>query len=273
MLGSAATEMRVYVLGSGSSGNALLVEAYPNDDRRTRVLVEAGIPPRVVTTRLAELGLSLGPGDLDAVIATHEHGDHFGHAAQLSAAFAAPLYVHARIDAPPNTDVKRYPVDGPALRIGALALSAAQVPHDAPQVALRLDDGARALGIATDIGRVTPPLVDLLAQCDAALVEANHCSEMLAFSDYPEVVKRRVGGGLGHLSNAQTAELAARLVGSRLARMWLGHLSRTNNSPARALETVAERAHRIDVEVLPEHTPIALDVRQTRPHQLGLPFF
>ena len=265
--------MRVYVLGSGSTGNALLVEAYPDDDRCTRVLVEAGIGPRTVTARLAELGLTLGPGDLHAIIATHEHRDHYGHAAQLAAAFRAPLYVHPRIAAPASEDlsVERY-VPEHAVVIRALTLTAVQVPHDATQVAIRLDDGARALGVATDVGRVTPSLVGLLAQCDAALVEANHCSEMLAFSEYPDVVKRRVGGGLGHLSNEQTAELAARLVGSRLARMWLGHLSRSNNTSARALETVGERARRIDVEVVPDSAPVALDVRQTRPHQLGLRF-
>src|SRR4051794_13156997 len=97
MLGSAATAMRVYVLGSGSSGNALLVEAYSSDDRCTRILVEAGIPPRLVIARLAELGLSLGPGDLDAIVATHEPGDHYGHAAQLAPAFGARLYIHAGI--------------------------------------------------------------------------------------------------------------------------------------------------------------------------------
>jgi phosphoribosyl 1,2-cyclic phosphodiesterase len=264
--------MRVYMLGSGSSGNALLVDAYPDDDRRTRVLVEAGIGPRVVTTRLAELGSTLGPGDLDAIIATHEHGDHYGQAAQLAAAFEAPLFVHARMTAPATVEARRYSVDRGSIRIKSLELSAVQIPHDATQVALRLDDGARAFGIATDVGRVTTSLVGLLAQCDAALVEANHCSEMLAFSEYPDCVKRRVAGGLGHLSNDQTAELASRLVGSRLARMWLGHLSRSNNSPKRALETVAERARRIDVAVLPEDAPIALDVRQTRAHQLGLPF-
>jgi phosphoribosyl 1,2-cyclic phosphodiesterase len=262
--------MRVYVLGSGSSGNALLVDAHPNG-RRTRILVEAGIAPRVVAARLAELGLTLGPGDLDAIVATHEHGDHYGHAAQLAAAFGAPLYIHAGIRAPEELAVERYPV-GKSLVIGAVTLRAVQVPHDAAQVALRLDDGARALGIATDVGRVTNHLVGLLAECDAAIVEANHCTEMLAFSEYPDVVKRRLRGGLGHLSNDQTADLAARLVGTRLARMWLGHLSRSNNSPARALETVAERARRIAVEVLPDSAPVAVHVHQTRAHQLGLPF-
>jgi len=339
--------MRVFVLGSGSSGNALLVESCG-----TRVLVDAGIGPKVARSRLAELGVDLGPGDLHGIIATHHHGDHFGHADRLASAFGAPLYVHPGIGAPagrhrprrPDVDrredvapasgipasgipasgipasgipssgvgssgvgssappptssapfavevgatashrprraleepekpieVCRYEI-GRAFRIGEITVTTVHVPHDAAQVAVRVDDGARALGVATDVGRVTSGLVSLLADCDAALVEANHCTEMLAFSDYPEVVKRRVGGGWGHLSNDQTAELAARLVGSRLARLWLGHLSQSNNTPARALEVVAARARRIDVDVLPGSTPIALDVRATKPYQLGLRF-
>lgn len=259
--------VRVFVLGSGSSGNALLVES-----RGTRLLVEAGLGPRVTRTRLAELGIDLGPGDLHGILATHHHADHFGQATRLASAFDAPLYLHPGIDAPASVgQVCRYDI-GRDLRIGGLTIRTVAVPHDAPQIAVRVDDGAHALGVATDVGRLTPGLVSLLGACDAALVEANHCPEMLAFSEYPEVVKRRVSGGLGHLSNAQTAELASRLVGSRLARMWLGHLSRSNNTPARALEVVATRARRIDVDVLTACSPIALDVRSIRPYQLGLPF-
>lgn len=314
--------MRVFVLGSGSSGNALLVESCG-----ARIMIDAGIGPKVAVSRLAELGVDLRPGELHAIIATHHHGDHFGHASALASAFAAPLYVHAgigapvgrhrarrpevephdadapsvppasgvpsspgpgaieiergapssrsrrRAEAPPPApiEVRRYDI-GRAFRIGEVAITTVHVPHDAAQVAVRIDDGARALGVATDVGRVTPGLVALLADCDAALVEANHCTEMLAFSEYPDVVKRRVGGGWGHLSNQQTAELAARLVGSRVARLWLGHLSRSNNTPARALETVAARARRIDVGVVPSSSPVALDVRTTKPYQLGLRF-
>jgi phosphoribosyl 1,2-cyclic phosphodiesterase len=261
--------VRVFVLGSGSSGNALLVESHG-----TRVLVDAGVAPRTVTERLAELGMTLGPGELHGIVATHHHGDHFGHADRLARAFDAPLYLHGGVEAPataPPDSVRRYDI-GRGFRVGALTVHTVVVPHDAAQVAVRVEDGASAFGVATDVGRATPALVGLLGECDAALVEANHCSEMLAFSDYPDVVKRRVGGGFGHLSNTQTAELAARLVGSRLARMWLGHLSRSNNTPARALETVATRARRIDVDVLPSASPVALDVRSQRPYQLGLPF-
>lgn len=279
--------MRAFVLGSGSSGNALLVVS-----GESRLLVEAGVPPRLVDARLAELGHSLAAGELDGILASHEHGDHFGQAGRLASHYRAPLHLHRGIGAPvepPAASRRNAEVSGPAsrpteppvvhtyeagrtFRLGRFQITTAIVPHDAAQVAFRIDDGVAALGIATDVGRVTPSLVALLAECDAAIVEANHCPEMLAFSEYPDVVKRRVGGGFGHLSNVQTAELAARLVGSRLGRLWLGHLSRSNNTPSRALEVVATRARRIDVDVLPTSTPVALDIRSTRPHQLGLPF-
>lgn len=300
------------MLGSGSSGNGLLVESSCG----TRVLIEAGVGPRVASARLAELGVTLRPSELSGIVATHHHGDHFGHADTLAAAFDAPLYLHPGLDAPapksrrrnkdvvlepesppmsvipPSApvsaprfsempregreptkpiDIRRYDIGRP-IRIADITIMTVQVPHDATQVAIRVDDGTSAFGVATDVGRVTQGLVGLLAECDAALVEANHCTEMLAFSEYPDIVKRRVGGGLGHLSNHQTAELAARLVGSRLSRLWLGHLSRSNNTPARALETVATRARRIDVDVLPSSSPVALKVRALKPFQLGLPF-
>jgi len=256
--------VRVFVLGSGSSGNALLVES-----GGTRVLVEAGLAPRVVASRLAELGLEAT--SLSGIVVSHRHGDHFGHAAALAEAFSAPLVLHAGIPAPEGRDVRRYVV-GEDVAIGTLRLATAYVPHDASHVALRLDDGGAALGIATDVGRATGALVALLGACDAAIVEANHCPELLAFSEYPDSVKRRVGGGFGHLSNTQTAELAARLVGTRLTRLWLGHLSRSNNTPARALDAVRARVRRMDVEVLPSSAPVRFDVKGSRPLQLGLPF-
>jgi phosphoribosyl 1,2-cyclic phosphodiesterase len=95
---------------------------------------------------------------------------------------------------------------------------------------------------------------------------------MLAFSEYPPSVRQRIGGGWGHLSNVEAGDLADKLVGSRIARIWLGHLSVTNNTPARALEVVASKAKRIDVAVVPGEAPMAVDVRSTKSYQLALPF-
>jgi phosphoribosyl 1,2-cyclic phosphodiesterase len=269
--------VRVFVLGTGSSGNALLLES-----NGTRVLVDAGVGPRKTEARLERLGMRFSEraGDrIDAIVATHEHGDHFGEIGSLARAFGATIWMHRRIDSESARRVRsRFDVQtydpGRPFRIGSLVVEAEPIPHDAPQVAVRVaeENGGPAIGVATDVGRITNGLVGLLAQCDAALVEANHCAEMLAFGPYPDRLKKRVSGGLGHLNNDDTAELARRLEGSRLTRLWLGHLSKANNTPERALEVVASRAKGIDVEVLPHGHVCALDVRRKRPAQLALPF-
>jgi phosphoribosyl 1,2-cyclic phosphodiesterase len=264
---------RAFVLGTGSSGNSLLVEA-----DGVRILVDAGLGPRQLEVRLAALGVALdrGRGELaiDAILPTHHHGDHFGGVEKIARAVGCPVYLHRGIHAPrvrARFEVRDYEM-GRGFHIGSLEVTAEHVPHDAPQVALRVASKDHALGIATDVGRPTPGLMALLASCDAALLEANHCSEMLAFGPYPTRLRQRVGGGFGHLSNTQTAELAAKLVGSRLGRIYLGHLSRSNNTPERALETVASAAPRMNVSVLPHGAVCALDIRRSKAVQLALPF-
>lgn len=261
--------MRVFVLGSGSSGNALLVEA-----AGTRILIDGGIGPRAAAARLALLGSELLPRGVDAIVATHHHGDHFGQIEKLARALRVPVYLHAGIEAPRvrrKCEVREYGVGAP-FRLGPLELHAEAVPHDAPQVALRVACPNHALGIVTDLGTVPRSVVALLGACDAALVEANHCPDMLATGPYPLHLKRRVAGNFGHLSNEQTAELASRLQGTRLGRLWLCHLSRTNNTPERALAVVGERAGTIAVAAIPHGSSHALDVARARPVQLALPF-
>lgn len=261
--------VRAFVLGTGSSGNALLVEA-----EGARVLVDAGLGPRTLAARLDALGVALAPGGLDAIVPTHHHGDHFGGVEKIARAYGAAVYLHRGIHAPRarrKLTVHEY-VPGRPFRVGALEIHAEHVPHDAPQVAVRVASSDHAIGVATDVGRPTTTLTALLASCDVALVEANHCPELLAFGPYPPKLRHRVSGGFGHLSNPQAAELAARLVGSRLSRLYLGHLSRTNNTPERALETVAAAAKRIHVDVLEHGAVCALDVRRGKAFQLPLPF-
>lgn len=251
--------MRAFVLGTGSSGNALLVEA-----EGQRILVDSGVGPVKLAARLAALGIDLQPGGLDAVIATHHHGDHFGGVEKVARAFRAPVYLHRGIEAPKlrrKLPVRDYEPGRP-FRVGSLEVQAELVPHDAPHVAVRIasSDGAYALGIATDAGRPTSLLTSLLAACDVALIEANHCPELLAFGPYPPHLRARIASGLGHLSNGQAAELAGSLVGSRVARIYLGHLSAANNTPERALETVASAAKRIRVSALEHGAVTALDL-------------
>lgn len=265
--------LRAFVLGTGSSGNSVLVEA-----EGVRILVDAGLGPRSLEARLAALGVPLerGAGQpcIDAIVPTHHHGDHFGGVEKIARAYRCPVYLHPGIHAPrvrARFEVRDYAM-GRRFNVGSLEITAEHVPHDAPQVAVRVASKDHALGIATDVGRPTHGLTALLATCDAALIEANHCAEMLAFGPYPVRLRERMAGGFGHLSNVQTAELAQKLVGSRLGRIYLGHLSRSNNTPERALETVASAAPRMNVSVLPHGSVCALDIRRTKAFQLALPF-
>jgi phosphoribosyl 1,2-cyclic phosphodiesterase len=251
--------VRVFVLSSGSSGNAMLLEA--NDG--ARVIVDAGLGPRVLTERLRLLGADLFPRRVDAIVLTHHHGDHFAHAEPLARALKAPLFLHAGISARrvrSRWEVREYDARAPFVA-GGFEVRAMHVPHDAPQVALSFtsSDDER-FGVATDLGHVPPALAPFLGACDAALLEANYCPAMLADGPYPPHLKQRIRGGFGHLANEQTADLAARLVGTRLGALYLGHLSRANNTPARALEVVVPRCAGLAVRVVDHGVSRVIDV-------------
>jgi len=231
--------MRVYVLSSGSSGNAILVE-----EDGARLMLDGGIGPQVAARRLKDLGHDLFPRGVDGIVFTHHHGDHFSHAEPLARALRAPLYLHAGISARrirARWDVRAYE-PGVPFAAGRFTVRALSIPHDAPQVALAVESpsGVR-FAVATDLGHVPAALAPFLAKCDAALVEANYCPMMLEVGPYPPSLRQRVRGGLGHLANEQTAELAAKLAGTRLGTLYLGHISRQNNTPEQALRVVRGR--------------------------------
>lgn len=256
--------MRVFVLGSGSSGNCLVVEA-----EGERLLVDAGLNPTRATERMRSLGADLVTSRSPlGLFVTHDHADHAAHALPIARALRAPLFAHdgAILDwVRRRVDVRRY-VPGHRVALGPFVVEALSIPHDAPQVALRISAGGARFAIATDVGHVTRELRALLAGCDLAFVEANHCRRLLETGNYPPHLKRRVAGSLGHLANEQTAALAESLEDTRLSRLVLVHLSRTNNTPDWAGEVVASRVKRLPVEVLPHAEPRRFDVREGARH-------
>jgi phosphoribosyl 1,2-cyclic phosphodiesterase len=230
--------VRFAMLGSGSQGNALVVEV-----RETRLLLDCGFSLGETVRRLSRLGLT--PDQLTAIVITHEHDDHIGGAARLARKFGLPVWLT------PGTlrglealfaGVERlHYLEGYApLCIGDIEVCPFPVPHDAREPAqYRFSDGARSLGVLTDTGCVTPLIRRMLDACSALVLECNHDPDLLTASDYPEALKRRISGRHGHLDNAAAAELLAGLDSRRLQHLVAAHLSQTNNHPDLARSALA----------------------------------
>ena len=230
--------MRFASLGSGSEGNGLVVEA-----GRTRVLVDCGFGIRETTARLARLGLV--PGDLAAILVTHEHSDHVGGVAAFAARHDIPVWitfgtlgaVAERLSGVPRV----FGFDAhDAFAVGEIEVRPFPVPHDARDPAqFVLTDGARRIGLLTDLGVTTPHVEASLSGCNALVLECNHDEAMLAGGRYPYPLKQRIAGRLGHLCNEAAADLLRAIDATRLVHVVAAHLSKENNTPGLARAALA----------------------------------
>jgi phosphoribosyl 1,2-cyclic phosphodiesterase len=230
--------MRFASLGSGSRGNALVIEA-----GATRVMLDCGFGTNETEARLARIGLA--PGDIDAVVVTHEHDDHIGGVARLARKHGLPVYLtHGTLaaldDAGPVLDGVHVIDSHTSFAVGDIALQPFPVPHDAREPAQFLfGDGAVRLGVLTDAGASTAHIAAMLSGLDALVLECNHDLDMLANGSYPPPLKRRIAGRLGHLDNGAAAELISSLDCSRLQHFVAAHLSQQNNTPELARTAMA----------------------------------
>ncbi len=230
--------MRFASLGSGSGGNALVVEA-----GASRVMVDCGFSVEETARRLARIGLA--GGDLAGIVVTHEHGDHADGAIPFARRHGLRVWMtHGTLRATADgggPDPVVTVIDSHAsFAVGALEVAPFPVPHDAREpVQLVLGDGARRLGVLTDIGTSTRHVEAMLSGCDALVLECNHDERMLADGPYPGWLKARVGGPFGHLANAAAAQLLAALDRSRLRHVIAAHLSDKNNRPDLARAALA----------------------------------
>ncbi len=231
--------LRLRVLGSGSDGNATLVEG-----GGARILLDAGLGPRQLAERLLSAGVD--PASLDAVLLSHEHGDHARGAFAFSRRWGVPLGGTARTFEAAGLDARRLPPLQP-IEPGAersfrrLAVRAVAVPHDAARpVAFVVAAGGASVGHATDLGHLSRGLVEAFRGCDAVLVESNYDPAMLRDGPYPWSLKERILGPFGHLSNGDVARLLERGLGEACRQVLLAHLSRQNNHPELALLSAEE---------------------------------
>ncbi|HEB96194.1 MAG TPA: MBL fold metallo-hydrolase [Sedimenticola thiotaurini] len=236
--------MRFVSLGSGSRGNATLIEA-----DGSRLLLDCGFAGREAERRLA--GLGVDPSTLDAILVTHEHQDHIRGVGVLARRYRLPVYLtHGTLRAGRLGEVPELHLihpQQPALRIGAFRVTPYPVPHDAREpVQFLFQAGRDRLGVLTDAGMVTPHMVGVLASCSALLLECNHDPGMLARGPYPPALQARVGGRLGHLNNGQAAALLQRIEHPGLEHLVAAHLSEKNNTPELARRALLEAVPAIE---------------------------
>ncbi len=228
--------LRFASIASGSGGNCLVVHV-PEVAGGTRVLIDCGLNLKETERRLARLGLE--PGDIDAILVTHEHGDHAGCSFEFAASHDVLVVLTAGTRRALKAEGKV--LDGVRMQlvrgeqkfaVGGVEVSPFTVPHDAAEpVQYVVSDGAAKLGVLTDIGISTRHVEQALSGLDALVLECNYDRDMLWNGGYPRWLKERIAGPFGHLDNQHSARLLAALDRSKLKHVIGAHLSQQNNKP------------------------------------------
>ena len=229
--------MKLCVLGSGSRGNAILMQS-----AGTRVLIDAGFAPRTLAKRLASIGVD--PESIEAVVVTHEHTDHSKGAATCAARWGWKVFATAGTQEQCASVAESRPLTisaGTDFHVGDIRMSVIATSHDASEpvglIATGQSTGVRA-GIVYDLGVMTHAVQSAIERVDILVIESNHDGEMLRNGPYPAVLKRRIASREGHLSNRAAGLAAAECAHRGLSHVVLAHLSETNNTPRTAVEAM-----------------------------------
>ncbi|HSV34834.1 MAG TPA: MBL fold metallo-hydrolase [Ramlibacter sp.] len=233
--------IRFKSLGSGSSGNATVVQAR-SETRLTHLLIDCGLGIRQLDARLRQAGMLAD--QIDAIFITHEHADHIGCARRLAIRERIPVWMsqgtYVALGEPDFDGLLRIACDSVDIELGALQVRPFTVPHDAREpLQLTCTDGDVRLGVLTDLGHASSHVLEHLQACRSLLLECNHDPQLLAASSYPPFLKRRVGGDWGHLANDAAAAIAQALVPGGLQQVVAAHLSEQNNRPELARQALA----------------------------------
>lgn len=229
--------MQFCVLGSGSKGNATYVKS-----GGTSLLVDAGFSGVEIERRLASIGVQ--PETLNAILLTHEHGDHIRGAAILARKYQLPVFANMGTLSAGKKTLKKLPAfsefaTGTSFDLADLHIHPFAISHDTVDpVGFIFSDSSCSLGYCTDTGVVTRLLSHRLTGCNGLVIECNHDPGMLRNGPYPVHLKQRVSSKQGHLANEEAAEFICNLLHPSLQHVVLAHLSETNNDPYLAYDTV-----------------------------------
>ncbi len=233
--------MQLYSIASGSSGNCIYVS-----DGTSGILVDVGISMKRVREGLEKLECSLQ--DIDAIFITHEHSDHISGLGPILRKVPIPVYATADTIAAiwEKSNMKNISPDlfhsirrEEDIELGNMGIHSIPISHDAADpVCYTVEHEGKRIGIATDMGMYDDKIINNLGNCDAVLIEANHDINMLQVGPYPYALKMRILGDKGHLSNDTSARLIREILHTDLQYILLGHLSKENNFPDLAYQTV-----------------------------------
>jgi phosphoribosyl 1,2-cyclic phosphodiesterase len=226
-------------LGSGSKGNATII-----DTENGCLMIDCGFSIKETTRRLERVGKS--PQDISAILVTHEHSDHWKGVLPFSSKFSIDVYATAGCYravnvSPSSSKLFKIVCSHTEFMINRVQVQPIPVPHDANEpVQYIFSYDQYRLGILTDVGNITPYIIQQYNNCTGLLVEANHDVELLQAGAYPKFLKDRVAGQWGHLNNAQTASLLSAIDQQSIQKLVIGHISESNNNSARVKQAIED---------------------------------
>ncbi len=249
-------------LYSGSSGNSFFVQT-----DNTNLIIDAGVTLKKIVAALEKLNIN--GEDIDAILVTHDHIDHTRSIATLSNKYNIPVYANKKTWEAieniackiPNNNKKIFNI-AETFSIGDIKILPFHTPHDAADpCGFNLYNSNKKISIVTDIGYVSEELLNHLKKSSCILLESNYDPEILKCSSYPYLLKRRISSDMGHLSNISAAKTLASLYDFGLQKALLVHLSKENNFPELAYETIKNETlncTNLSIDIAPRDRPTKL---------------
>lgn len=241
--------MKFCVLGSGSKGNSTFIT-----DGEFSFIIDAGFSGKEMDHRLSEINHTLK--DINAILITHDHGDHINGAGVIARNSEAPVYanlkMHYKLKKRLGKKVKFIDIEmDKTIKLGTFNITPFETPHDAIHSnGFIIEHNNSKLGFATDIGHPREDIIEALGNCDTLILESNHDLHMLRTGPYPKILQDRVRGNNGHLSNCQTAEIVKAVAHDGLKRIIFVHLSEENNEEKLVVESAKESLNGFNTDII-----------------------